>query len=317
VLASKRSPWNRAAALLLALAAASLAHADYKRDYAQGVDAAKAGNWSEVETFMNSALKESSEPQAKVKVYGMRFEPYVPQYYLGLAAYKRGDCATAMKAWADGPTKAIVDGNPTLSGPFGEGTRDCAGKAGPSTTVVASNNPPTNPTTPPPVKPNTPTNPANPPTNPANPPTNPANPPTNPANPPTNPSTNPSTTVVATNNPPVNPVTPPTPTPKPTPPANDEPPADLVTALDNYLNGKYAQAAQVNPGQLGDAKAKYQAFLVRAAARYTQSQVLADGAALLAQAEADVRAAKALSPAGNPDPSIFSPRFKAFYAQTK
>lgn len=298
----------RALGLALLLAAAAPAHADYKRDYAQGVDAAKAGNWGDVETFMTSALKESSEPQAKVKVYGMRFEPYVPQYYLGLAAYKRGDCGAAMRAWADGPTKAIVDGNPALSGPFNDGVRDCGSKVASNPTTppnnpTASNNPPSNPTTPPTVKPNPPTS------NPTSPPTsNPTSPPTSPTTPPTNP--------VASNTPPTSPTTPPT--VKPTPPAaSDEPPAELLTAFDSYLSGKYSQAAQVNPAQLSDTKARYQAFLVRAAARYTQSLMAADGASLLAGAEADVRAAKALSPAGTPDPSIFSPRFKQFYSQVR
>ncbi len=304
---SERTIWKRALGLALLLAAATPAHADYKRDYAQGVDAAKAGNWGDVENFMNSALKESAEPQAKVKVYGMRFEPYVPQYYLGLAAYKRGDCGSAMKAWADGPTKAIVDGNPALSGPFNEGVRDCGSKVAANPTTppnnqTASNTPPSNPTTPPPVKP--------PPTNPTTPPTNPTSPNTNP----TTPTTNPTTPPVANNTPPTNPTTPP---PTKPPPASDEPPSELLSAYDSYLSGKYSQAAQVNPAQLPDSKAKYQAFLVRAASRYTQSLMAADGASLLAGAEADVRAAKALSPGGTPDPTIFSPRFKQFYSQVR
>jgi len=57
---------------------------------------------------------------------------------------------------------------------------------------------------------------------------------------------------------------------------------------------------------------------VRAASRYVQSLLQGDsGAPLLAQAQADVRAAKALQPSASPDASVFSPRFRQFYTATR
>lgn len=284
-------------ALIAGLVAAGSAHADFKRSYAQGVDAYSAGKFDDAEKLMKEALADEATPQAKVKLYGMRFEPYVPQFYLGMMAYKRGDCAGAVRYWDTPGVSAIVNSDGALSGPAVSGERECKTKlasSGSSTTTVASTA-----TTEPP-KPPVPSSGTS--------------------------STNPSTvepTTVASNTrpttvapPPPPPPKPPTPTPTPTTAA--EAPADLVSALDNFLLGRYDRAASVDPGRISDAKARYHALLVRAAARHVQSQLQGDaGAALLAQAQSDVRAAKALQPGAAPDASVFSPRFRQFYAATR
>ena len=64
----------------LLLSAALPAQADYKQDYARGKNAAADQNWAEVETLMQQALAGSRTPLARTRLYGQRFEPYVPQY---------------------------------------------------------------------------------------------------------------------------------------------------------------------------------------------------------------------------------------------
>jgi hypothetical protein len=112
------------------------------------------------------------------------------------------------------------------------------------------------------------------------------------------------------------------PPPGPPPVAPAEPvnaPADLVSAIDNYLGGRYSQAANVDPARLTDPRARYHALLVRAAARFVQAQLQAGdaGKSLLTQAETDVRGAKQLQPNASPDATLFPPKFRQFYTATR
>jgi hypothetical protein len=75
-----------------------LAHADYKDAYKDGVRAAGDGDWATVESKMREALAAEPNPQAKVRLYGMRFEPYLPHHYLALAASARKNCSAALAA---------------------------------------------------------------------------------------------------------------------------------------------------------------------------------------------------------------------------
>jgi hypothetical protein len=67
-----------------------------------------------------------------------------------------------------------------------------------------------------------------------------------------------------------------------------------------------------------DNRARFHALLLRAAAKHTMAQLQGDsGGTLLAGAQADIRAAKALFPANQPDQTLYSPRFRALYQQTR
>jgi hypothetical protein len=303
---------------VVALLAASAAHADYKQSYARGKEAAEAGRWAEVATRMREAMAEQGEPQARVRIYGMRFEPYVPQFYLGLAAYRQGNCAEAVRSWQDAATASIVAGDGTLKGIVDSGIADCRRKLG----GTLAQQPATAPTTP---------TAANPPASgtatpvasqaPATTPPAGAPPAATPVRPP--PSAPPASAPVAS--------TPPRPTPAPTtappsaappaatskPVAGSAPPA-LVAALDCYLAGRIEQTASLDLGGLADPRARYHALLLRSAARHTLAQAGGErGEALLAAAQADIRAARALAPAQQPDAALFSPRFRRLYESTR
>ena len=255
----------------LLLVASGSARADYKRDYADGVEAAGDGKWGEVAAKMRSAIGEEGTPVAKMRIYGTRFEPYVPRYYLGLAAYRTGDCDSAMANWNDGPTKGIVSGIPALAGVASAGLRDCQSKTAavptpsPSPTPVASVTPKPSPT-------------------------------------PT-------------------PIASVTPKPSPTPvqtPAVSAAPIALVNAINTLLQGKYTQAATLDMSQFMDPRSRWHALVIRASAKYTMSQLQGDpNGSQLAAIQADIRAAKALNGAQQPDATVFSPRFRTLYQQTR
>jgi hypothetical protein len=117
-------------------------------------------------------------------------------------------------------------------------------------------------------------------------------------------------------------VTPPSP-PKPVPPVEKPvekpvaaektaPPEALVQAFDQYLAGRYAEVARINPDTYADAHARFHAYLVRSAAKYTQARMATDET-MLAAARADAAAARALDGRTTPDATLFSPAFREFY----
>lgn len=88
---------SRLAWMLLALP--TLAFADYKSDYREGLIAAERQEWVRVEQWMGRAIAARPQPDAndKVRVQGARSVPYLPQFYLGLAAFSQKDCAAALQ----------------------------------------------------------------------------------------------------------------------------------------------------------------------------------------------------------------------------
>lgn len=90
-----------------------------------------------------------------------------------------------------------------------------------------------------------------------------------------------------------------------------------MNAIDSLLSGRYTQAATLDMGQFPDARARWHALLIRAAAKYAMAQLQGDPSAALAPIQADIRAAKALNASQQPDDRLFSPRFRSLYQQTR
>jgi tetratricopeptide (TPR) repeat protein len=282
-----RSRAALAGAIVLALVAAPAA-ADWKKDYDRGLKAIEDGQWAEAESAFKAALADDPEPNARKRFQGVVMKPYLPHYYAGLAAYRQNDCADALQFWEHGPTRTIVATQPALESVRSKGVADCTQKiaaAGKPAVPVAST---------------------------------------------TTPATTPATTAAAPPKPTAAPVTPPKATPAPTPPPatvatapKPEPPsaapapAALVSMVEAYLAGRYAAVAQLDPATLADGRAKAQGFLLRAASRYTLAQLAGDDAATLEQARRDVRSARSANAALNPDETAFSPRFRAFWRETR
>jgi hypothetical protein len=90
--------------MLLALPAA----ADYKSDYSDGVKAIERGNWARAKEKLQSAIADSPTPQARVRLYGMRLEPYIPHFYLGVALSNLKDCSGALQALNNTASQKIL-----------------------------------------------------------------------------------------------------------------------------------------------------------------------------------------------------------------
>jgi len=264
-------------ATLVLCAASSAAHADYKDDYAHGLKAYRDGQYAEARSLMQQALEDHAEPAAKIRLYGQVYEPYLPQHYLGMAALKMGDCSTAVAQWNSAPNKQIVGQLPDIGGEEQRGIASCGNK------LVKADEKPVQPVEPP--KPETPQ-----------------------VKPP-----------IADSKPPVAPPKPPPPKPMPQPEekpvaTKSGPPEPLVQAFDSYMAGRYTEVARINPDSYADTRARFHAYLVRAASKYTLSRIQVDDA-LLKSAQADVTAARALDARTAPDAALFSPDFRAFFQE--
>jgi len=268
---------------LAMLCCASTVYADFKEDYAHGVRAYEDGDYVAAQKFFQEALDAHSEPAARMRLYGQIFKPYLPQHYLGLIGLKRGDCATLRAQWGSNDNRQILLQLPDIAA-----EEERAGAACSAAVAKAEQKPVV-----PPVE--------------------------KPAEVPP-----PKTVAVA---PPPKTVAPPAP-PKP-PPVAEKPPVEkpvvaektappdaLVQAFDQFLAGRYAEVARINPDAYADTRARFHAYLVRAAARYTQARLISDEA-MLAGAKADIAAARALDARTSPDATLFSPTFREFYAGAK
>jgi hypothetical protein len=267
---------------------------------------------------MREAIAAEPNPQARVRIYGMRFEPYVPQYFLGLAAYRQGNCAEAQRQWTHAPTAAILGGDPTLKGVVEQGLADCARKQ-PQLAQQPAQAPARTPATPGPVAPV-----------PAPATTSPAAPPTAQQAPRPGVAQQPAAQQPVAQQPVAQqPVAqqpaaqqtrpaPPPPAPATTAPAASSAPPALVAALDAWIAGRIEPSANLDLAAFTDNRARFHALLVRSAARHALSQAGGERSeALLAAAQADIRAARALAPTQAPDPALFSPRYRRLFDATR
>jgi len=101
--------------LVLGLVLAVFAHADFKRDYGSGVRDYTKGDYSDAIESLQKAIDEESNAQEKVRIYGMRYEPYMPYFYLGQAMFKNGDCAGALKAWNESLAQGVIQSQEQFS----------------------------------------------------------------------------------------------------------------------------------------------------------------------------------------------------------
>ncbi len=263
--------------LIAALALAAPVFADYKQDYARGADAAGDENWSEVESLMRKALAGSTTPLSRTRLYGQRFEAYVPQYYLGLAAYRQGDCAGAMRWFGDPAAASIINDSSQFKGIADEATRTCKSK------LAAQKPPPTKPVQAPPVQPpidrpvvNTPAK---------------------------LPVQAPPTPTATTPN-----------LPAATVPAL---PAALQGLLDDYLNGRFSKAATADANTLSNNARFHALLLRSAARYTLFELQPVEAVSQKSAAEGDIRIAKSLAPGKAPDVAFFSPHYRKFFSEVR
>jgi hypothetical protein len=271
------------AAALLALALPLPALADYKESYLKAMEAVDRKQWADVAKHMREALAENPREGGKVKLYGTRYETYLPHFYLGVALLNTGDCDGAVKAFASSEEQGAIRGTSKYAELLG-GRKTCEAK-------VAKAPTPPPPTPPPPTPPPTPR------------PTPPPEATPVPAATPAAKSPGPTPARV-------------TPSPTAVKPAS---PADLTGAAQAYFAGRYSDAvAALESLNLGRGRRAAQALLLRSAARYALYRIGSEqDASLRSRAVEDAVAARRADPSLMPDEAAFSPAFLKFFREAR
>jgi hypothetical protein len=88
---------GRGVTLLLLLLLPTPVRADYKDAFRKGIEALDRKRWEGVVRFMREAASENPAEGERIKIYGLRFETYLPHFYLGAAYLNLGNCEMAVK----------------------------------------------------------------------------------------------------------------------------------------------------------------------------------------------------------------------------
>jgi hypothetical protein len=288
----RRATGLRAAAVLGLLLVSPPARADYRETYRKAVEAVDRKRWPEVARLMREAIAENPREGERVKLYGLRFEAYVPHFYLGLALLNTGDCEGAVKAFDASEAAGAIRGTPRYAELL-DGRKACDAR------MARAGSPP--PASPKPA----------------------AAPPVTQA--PAPPSAEPVRTAEATTPPaPAHPSPAPSPVPSPAPAASPSdrataPPVDLVKAARAYFDGRYEDSLSLLSRLAGlRGRAAAQSHLFRAAARFALYRLGREAdAALRNQAEQDVIACRRADASLTPDPQAFSPAFADFFRRSR
>jgi hypothetical protein len=260
----------------LMLAVAGSAYADFQDDYTRGLQAVETSRWVEARKYLQAALTAQPEPVEKVFVNGAVSQPYVPYHFLGLVAINLGECDVATTQWSNPTHRRMISRLRYLQ------TQEHDALAACKSTAASKEEKPSSPA---------------------------------------ETTETPSTKSPIVENPPTKtpPVADKRPPEKTTPDAGKPTnatahaaaPAPLSRAFEDFVAGRYSEAARVDPEFFNDARARFHAYLLRSAARYMLAQIGGDRN-LLDEARGDARAAQALEQAA-PDAAVFSPKFRAFY----
>lgn len=90
------------------LVSVSTAQAEFKRNYTQAKKSFEDGKYPAAIEKLQDAIKDNPESAARVKIYGMRYDSYIPHYFLGEAYFRQNDCASAMAAWEKALQAGVV-----------------------------------------------------------------------------------------------------------------------------------------------------------------------------------------------------------------
>lgn len=274
-------------AAILLMQVCIAAHAEYKYDYSHGLQALEDGDYAKARKLIQQAIDDHPEPAVRVRLYGQVWQPYVPQYYLGLTAFRQGDCAQAVTQWNLPANRDVVAQVPKIAAAQTRDLDICNRK------IAAEGSPQQTPKLAEAVKAPS------------------ENPKAAKQPEPARTQTGRNTQIganVAVDGKTVVPVKAAT--------SRNQPPQPLVDAFADYLAGRYDKVARINPDSYAQSQPRFHAWLVRAASKFTLARISGD-AGMLDSARSDVRSARALDADTKPDAEFFSPTFRAFYRASK
>ncbi len=244
--------------LAVGLGAVANAYAGFEDDYANGLKALDQGRVVDAQRLLQRALSAQSDPVEKINVGG-NVQPYLPLHFLGVAAYRLGDCAGAESYWNGAANRRMIARLNLLRQQEQQALANCKPAAATAEATAAAA----------------------------------AAAASTAAEAAAKAAKSESAALAA------------------------KPPDALVQALQNYLGGRYLAATRVDPAALADTRARFHAYVIRAAARFMLASTGLGDQGLLDAARGDARAAKALDARTQPDAATFPPRFRAFYDATR
>ena len=86
------------------------ASGDYRETFRMAINAKNRRQWAEARDLLERAIQQNPvESTEKIPISGSSyFEPYLPNYFLGIARKNLNDCPAALRAWAQSENQAAV-----------------------------------------------------------------------------------------------------------------------------------------------------------------------------------------------------------------
>lgn len=95
---------------LLVVFFAATAEAEFKRNYTLAKKSFEDEDYAKAIDKFQDAIKDNPSSAARVKIYGMRYDSYIPHYFLGESYFRQNDCASAMAAWEKSLQAGVIQG---------------------------------------------------------------------------------------------------------------------------------------------------------------------------------------------------------------
>lgn len=111
--------------ILPSLICLTVAGADFRRSYLDGVAAARKGDWDQVIRHMQVAIAEDPAEKSRARLVGAIPEPYLPHFYLGKAYYEKRTCEAALTEWDISQRQGAIAGQTELSHSLERGRTHC------------------------------------------------------------------------------------------------------------------------------------------------------------------------------------------------
>ena len=118
---------RRSLGLAALLLVAGQAHADYKDSYRKGIEALDRKRWDDVVRHMREAVAGNPTEGERLKLYGLRFEVYLPHFYLGAAYLNQGHCDLAVKEFETSRSQGAIRSHPKYAELL-DGLKSCEGQ---------------------------------------------------------------------------------------------------------------------------------------------------------------------------------------------
>jgi tetratricopeptide (TPR) repeat protein len=108
------SIYRTLAVLLILLCAASTSAAEWYKDYEAGLEHIKKGRVGEAIPRLQAAIAQKNQEGLNIKFYGMKFDDYLPHYYLGKAYFLQKNYTSAVKEFDTSTGQGEIQRNRSL-----------------------------------------------------------------------------------------------------------------------------------------------------------------------------------------------------------